>query len=63
MVDFTKMSQVWFYGAWQEVAMRHRTPYIKTKHWTFYKINSKAQNVNTAELGLPLKICRSVASK
>ena len=39
-IDFIKMSKVWFlcmefYGAWQEVAMHHRTPYIRTKLWTF----------------------------
>ena len=39
-VDFIKMSKVWslcmeFYGAWQEVAMRHRTPYLRTKLLTF----------------------------
>ena len=33
MVDFIKMSKVSslsmeYYGAWQEVTMRHRTPYI-----------------------------------
>ena len=38
MVDLIKMSKVWslsmeFYGTWQEVAMRHRTPYIRTKHF------------------------------
>ena len=39
-IDFIKMSKVWslcmeFYGAWQEVAMRHRTPYLRTKLLTF----------------------------
>ena len=39
-IDFIKMSKVWFlcmefYGAWQEVAKRHRTPYIRTKLRTF----------------------------
>jgi len=24
-----------FYGAWQEVAMPHRIPYVRTKLWTF----------------------------
>ena len=32
--------------------LRHRTPYIRTKLWTFFnKINGKAQNVHTADLG------------
>ena len=36
MVDLIKRSKVWalgmeFYGTWQEVAMCHRTPYIRTK--------------------------------
>ena len=56
MVDFIKMSKVWslcmeFYGAWQEVAMHHRTPYIMTKLGHFYKINGKSQNVHTTDLG------------
>ena len=37
MVDFIK-----------EVAIRHRTPYIRTK---FLKINGKFQNVHTTDLG------------
>ena len=38
-IDF-KMSSVWslcmeFYGAWQLLAMHHRTLYLRTKLWTF----------------------------
>ena len=47
------MPKVWslsmeFYGAWQLLAMRHRTPCIRTKLWTFL---GKSQNVHTADLG------------
>ena len=52
MVDFIKMSKVWslcmeYYGAWQEVAMRHRTQ----KDQTLDIFNGKSQNVHTADLG------------
>ena len=57
MVDFIKMSKVWslcmeFYGAWQKVAMCHKTPYIiKDQTLDIFKINGKSQNVHTADLG------------
>ena len=40
------MSKVWslcmeFYGAWQEVAMHHRTPYTRTKLWTKSMVSLK----------------------
>ena len=40
-----------FYGAWQEVAMRHRTSYLKPNFGHFYKISDKSQNVHIADLG------------
>ena len=41
-IDFIKMSKVWslcmkFYGAWQLLAMRHSTPYLRTKLWRMAK--------------------------
>ena len=55
-IDFIKMSNVWslcmeFCVAWQLLAMRHRTPYLSTKLWTFYKINHKVQDLHLSDLG------------
>ena len=55
-IDFIKMSKVWslcmeFYGAWQLLAVRHRTPYIRTKLRHFYKVNHNFHRSDLGNLG------------
>ena len=56
-LDFIKIPKIRslcmeFYGAWQLLAMCHRTLYIRTKLRTFfYKINHKVQDFHCSDLG------------